>query len=1007
MGNAEVAVNPETPISVNATDNDDVNNQAFPGMDTFFSKNVSNFKMSLINVNSIRHKIGPLAKCLDDGNLDMLCIQETKLDDSFPDNQFYVPNFRLYRNDFKSNEGGIMMYVRNDIPQALYTEYDTCQINDHRGRVELLATELTLNKERWHIICIYKQPKVSISVFSSIIEDIMNMTLAKNIDNVVICGDFNIDMGKKNNQFSDTLDIYGLSNLINFPTCFKAKTPTTLDLFITNKPRRFLNKVAIDTGLSDWHHMICVSTKLYVPRRKASAITYRSYKRFNEEHFNNDIESIPFHVAEIFDDIDDSYWFSDTMLQDVIQQHAPIKKRMVKNNHVPYMNGGLRKAINVKNMLKRKYDKYRSGTTWSNYRTQRNLVTRMRRESIKVYMQDKCTGENMNNREFWNIVKPLISGKSSSRNESIILRENNDIITNSDQVCDILNKFYVSMTKDIGPDDSIKMEDTIDDIVNQYRDHESVLRIRENVDDGKHFSFTKVTRDDIFKILTNLNPKKAAGYDNIPPKLMKLGARSLCGPVTSLVNRSITEHVFPAGLKYANVTPIFKKDDNLDKKNYRPVSVLPCMSKVFEKVMISQLMSYFEDIFSPCISGFRRGHSCETVLLRFIDDIKTGLDSGKMTGALLMDLSKAFDCLPHKLLISKFHAYGVDPESCELLASYFRDRFQRVKIGNTVGSWECIDKGAPQGSLMGPFSYNAHSNDFMYMLIAGCRIYNYADDNTISVEGTHLRDIRLKIEDQTKRLIQWYEDNYMKVNPDKFQAIVFGRKDTDEVHFNVNDAIIKIEDQVKLLGVTFDHKLQFSTHVSDICRKAGRQLSVLKRLSNVLDEGAKMLLYNTFIFSNFNYCCMIWQFCSIHSSKKIEKIQLRSLRYVYNDFTSTYRQLLARSDKSLLLVNRQRSILYYVYKVLNENVPSYLYDMFSLDNNVYNTRCQLKVKQPAFNGLTHGYNSVSYQGSKLWNGLSNDFKSCETYKMFKYRMSKWKGSECSCNNCVQCTLINV
>ena len=150
-----------------------------------------------------------------------------------------------------------------------------------------------------------------------------------------------------------------------------------------------------------------------------------------------------------------------------------------------------------------------------------------------------------------------------------------------------------------------------------------------------------------------MNIKKATGIDNIPPKVIKLGKPALLTPITNLVNLSIRTSVFPDKAKVAQVIPVYKKGDPLDKKNYRPVSILTSMSKFFEKTIALQLESFFDDIFNPFLCAFRRGHGCQTTLLRLVEDWKKALDSDQLVAAILMDLSKAFDCLPHDILLDK------------------------------------------------------------------------------------------------------------------------------------------------------------------------------------------------------------------------------------------------------------------------------------------------------------------------------------------------------------------
>ncbi len=344
----------------------------------------------------------------------------------------------------------------------------------------------------------------------------------------------------------------------------------------------------------------------------------------------------------------------------------------------------------------------------------------------------------------------------------------------------------------------------------------------------------------------------------------------------------------------------------MSKANYRPVSVLPCISKVFEKVLLDQLNVYFEPLLSESVSGFRRGHGCEHVLMKLVEDCKQALDCGNVAGAVLTDLSKAFDCLPHRLLIAKLHAYGLSSMSCKLMASYFSDRKQRVKLGPTRSEWLPVIKGSPQGSLMGPFTFNVHSNDLIMLMSRCCSIYNYADDNTICSFSRSHDEVIAALERSLAVMLEWFEHNHMNANPDKFQFILFDKSGSNNYTIDINGNCIKSQNVVKLLGVHVDRHLNFTEHISEMCKKAGRKLNVLCRLSNILGTDAKHAIFNGFVMSQFAYCSCIWHFCSKKDSRKIEKIQERALRYVFGDFNSTYKELRLRNDQSLVYVQRLR-----------------------------------------------------------------------------------------------------
>ena len=362
-------------------------NCIFNAIKDFYLKNRKQFKIGLLNINSVRYKFEVIREILHENIIDLFAIQETKIDDSFPQGQFSVSQYKTYRKDHKVNEGGLMLLVRNDFPQFRRTDLENFSINNYNGRIEILAVEIHIRKEKWIFLCIYKQPKVKIEFIIEIMECIMTQ-LAQYDFNIVLLGDFNVNM-LKYNDFSNCLDINGLTNIIKEPTCFKC-TPSLIDLIITNKPKRFADAISTDTGLSDFHNLVCTATKQQISILNPTIFKYRTYRRFNNEPFLQDLAMVPYHVTEIFDDVDDSHWLWHELTMQVVNQHAPLRVKTVKGHRAPYMNCELRRAINVKNMLKRKFEKFRNTTNWSRYKQQRNIVTKLCKKSINVYLETKC-----------------------------------------------------------------------------------------------------------------------------------------------------------------------------------------------------------------------------------------------------------------------------------------------------------------------------------------------------------------------------------------------------------------------------------------------------------------------------------------------------------------------------------------------------------------------------------------------------------------------------------------
>ncbi len=241
------------------------------------------------------------------------------------------------------------------------------------------------------------------------------------------------------------------------------------------------------------------------------------------------------------------------------------------------MNVELRKATNVRNMPRRKYDRCKIPSDWSKYKNRRNIVTKLRRKSRAQYFTKQC--QNGQDKNFWDAVKPLFNQKYKGTDIDLTLMENDKVVNEQIAVSNILNNYYVTVAETIGNVDSIDACTRLEDILQAHNNHDSVRYIKDNLRNNNEMTFSPVTTVLVYNMLKNLNCKKATGYDRIPPLKVQLAAEFLTKPILYLVNKSIESSCFPGMLKHAEVTPVYKKDDPMKKANYRPISVLPTLSK--------------------------------------------------------------------------------------------------------------------------------------------------------------------------------------------------------------------------------------------------------------------------------------------------------------------------------------------------------------------------------------------------------------------------------------------
>jgi len=947
-----------------------------------------------LNVNSIRNKYPFVKYILESNFIDCFSIVESKLDGSFPDSQFYAKGFNLFRQDSTSRSGGIMTWIRNDIANSRRYDLEVNNVN-----IQTLCLEMHIRKEKWFIVSVYRLPGANFASFVESLSLILDKILSES-KMINIIGDVNVNMNaddNKSNIMKDLVSSYSLSNLIDEPTCFKGDTPSLIDVILVSNRYRYGKCLNSTCGLSDFHNLIACCTKIKLPKPKVKTIYYRSYKHFTAEDFRADIARIPFQIVELFDDVNDKYWAFSSLIDDVVDTHAPLKKKFLKKENCAHMNSKLRKIMFKKRMAQNKYWRDKGNKKkWEEYRLLRNEFVKESKISRRIYFKERCK-DGLGNRNFWQTIKPYLTDKTHVSND-IMLREDNNVITDSSEIANIFNDYFKAATEGIGfaeNNDGL----SVDEIWSKYRDHDSIINILGKATTND-FTFVQVSTSAILKLLSNINPNKSVGYDKFPPKLLREAKEEFAPYMRYLVNCSLENCSFPNDLKKAEISPVFKKTNRLDKTKYRPVSILPCFSKIYEKVIDMQLGTHFYDNIAGHLSAYRRNHSTQSVLIRAVEDWRLALDQGKYVGALLMDLSKAFDVIPHGLLVAKLRAYGYGTPCITLILNYLSYRSQRVRINNVRSTWNDITKGVPQGSILGPTLFNVFMNDIFYT-ITDCPLYNYADDNTVSYSCDSASELKITLEKYGNEMTDWFTRNGMSANPDKYQVIIFGHKEDCPTNITIKGNSIVSQPQVNLLGISIDSNLTFNMQIDDVCKKAGRQINAVMRLCNVLDTEVKVAIYKSFIQSNFNYCPVIWLICGETNLSKLAKLQYRALKFVYNDFTSDYEQLLLKGNHVSMSVHLMHTVAVEVYKCMYNIAPEYIQALFERHNHCYGTRNESKIVQKRFNTVRHGYYSFKYLGAKIWNNLPRDVKACTSINEFKRNLKSWKNCSCLARGVIQ------
>ena len=946
-------------------------------------KNINRLVIGHLNINSIRRKFDSL-KTIVDSNIDILVITETKLDESFLTNMFDIEGYTLpFRQDKNINSGGVLIYVKEGIP---------CRVlKTHKGseNVEGIFLEINLRKRKWLLFGGYNNCKYNINNFLNKIGPTLDHYMCK-LDNFILLGDYNSEMTE--NAMKEFCDTYNLKNLVNEPTCFKNPLhPSSIDVILTNRFKSFQNTITIETGLSDHHKMTVSVLKTFVPKQAPLFIKYRDYRKFNSQNFRQDLQTALLNINDSMCYEEFEYTF-----KCILNIHAPIKSKQVRANNAPFMNKTLSKAIMTRSRLKRKFHINPSNMNKCMYKQQRNYCVNLTRRVKKNYYSKIDINKVNDNKKFWDTIKPSFSEKNLIK-KKITLIENDSIVNEDAKVAEIMNLYFAEGIHDShqGVLDATNHLD-VNHVIEKFKNHPSVIKIKEKTNRTNTFTFSLISLDGMKHCIKQLNVNKPTTFNNIPAKILKEFNDICSGPIHKMYNKLIQEGKFPDAMKLADITPSHKKNDKCLKENYRPISILSSLSKIFETIMYKDIYHYMENKLSPYLCGFRKGYSTQYCLMAMLERFRKALDNKNKFGALLTDLSKAFDCINHELLIAKMEAYGFDFVSLKMILSYLTGRKHRTKVNNYLSKWADIISGVPQGSILGPLLFNIYINDIFFFAQED-RIANYADDTTPYAIETNYTEMLDTLQLETQILIKWFDTNFFKLNADKCELLVSHRN--NDLSLDVGGKIVICKKSVKLLGIKIDNQLTFNEHISSICKKVSLKLHALARVSHLMHQRKLRLLMKAFIESQFSYCSLIWMFHTRTLNNRINHLHERALRLVYNDHTSSFQQLLTQ-DKSFTIHDRNlQKLATEMFKVKNNLCPRFMHSIFPEAVNTYNLRNNPSFRTENIRTTYNGTETLTYRGPRTWDLVPNNIKQSITIEEFKIKRKLWKPEGCTCRMC--------
>ena len=613
----------------------------------------------------------------------------------------------------------------------------------------------------------------------------------------------------------------------------------------------------------------------------------------------------------------DNYELFAGLIKYAREKHLPkikVKYNKKKHSFSKWMTNEILQSINQKNRLYKTLVHTDTDNTdlfnrrKDEYKQYRAYLRKQIREAKRKYYDHIFSLYKNVIKNTWKILNETLN-RNKRKHQSQDFLINNELVNDPDIIVNEFNAYFVNIAKNLA--DSIPVADHFSTYLNDPSDNT--------------FKFDLVTERDVAYIIHNLKNKKSYGHDYLSNILLKRAQATLVKPLTFLINQTLTTGIFPRELKLSRVKPLFKKGDPMLFSNYRPISLLSSISKIYEYVIFHQLLNYMDTnkLFYNDQYGFRPRHSTELAAVRFVTDLIKDMDNYKIPTTVLIDLSKAFDTLNHDILLSKLGYYGVSGVELRLLSNYLFDRVQYVEYLGAISQSRSIGVGVPQGSILGPLLFLIYIND----LPNSSDMFNilmYADDTTLFCNFDTTCNSE-KINSELEKIYRWLCSNKLSLNVGKTKFACFhtAQRIVAYPELKINNFIIDRVTEFNFLGLIISSNMKWKKHIDHIALKVSKIIGIMYRLKFILPADVLLTIYNSLILPHFNYCHLAWG-SNITAGHKLHLLQKKAVRIVDHRHFLAHTEPICKRLRIVKIVDMfQISIWKFYYKLMNNMLPSY------------------------------------------------------------------------------------
>lgn len=854
-----------------------------------------------------------------------------------------------------------------------------------------------------HICCLYKVPQDGI--FNNFINNLECMLDYYFDKKCVILGDFNIDVTKTTNKYTvellNLLSSYNFRPIIDCTTFIRGDHSSCIDNIITNLDNDCIVNTKVDhNNLADGHGALLCSVEMYgkskdVPKKEVRKL--RSLSKKNNILFRNYISKENWMSKGINNFI--------KTLHGIFNNSFPLKNIMIdKSKEVKstWITKGVKTSSKMKRFLNSINKSCCDGSILTYRRNYLRIFKRVINLAKKSSLQRQLDKATNKSKKIWEVINKQTNGKRKLKTDNHIKLINGDHLVKEPE--HIANLFCESFN--------------LKPLKNDYNNIRAMKMLHENQRHSfEEMSSILVTPHMVNRIVKNMPSKKSAGYDEMPLGVIKDNIDLLSEPLAYLFNSCLQSSIFPEQLSIATITPIHKKGDKTNSQNYRPISVLPTVSKIFEKCVTEKLVEHLNKTkaLSKRQFGYRKGVNTSIAMETLVEDVICKLNNKNKVLAVFLDLSSAFDTVEHELILKKLEFYGIRGELLNFFKSYLTNRYQFVEIKSVVNrrlgqiydnvsnpntlskvrvtsrsKMVKVKSGVPQGSVLGPILFVLMVNDVVSYInnkVTNTDIVLFADDTNAVICDKSLNELEKKANLLVNGFKYWFDSNNLTLNSKKTSAILFKTtaRDNDEINLYINNDKIDLTNKVKFLGVVIDENLNWKSELEEIENKISSACYALRSLRNQVDKKHLLMVYYALVESRLRYSIKLWGNSYKYNMTKAFIIQKRAIRMLvrippWESCRPHFKDLKILTAPSL-----------YILLILCDFVKRGDFSTYK-----ENVRTLNGIIPPPFHPrLQIAEHSTSYQEVKLFNKLPKDLKHIRhNFMMFRRRLKEFLLTNC-------------